>query len=114
MDYNRTIMLDADTPRTRRRMRLIAVIIATIPCYCAGFIALSFAPNPRATSTPTITETTTGTPITPTVSFTPLILTGTITPTPTITETPTPSITPSPTLTLTPFQPSTLDRKSVV
>ncbi|KXK15391.1 MAG: hypothetical protein UZ14_CFX002000411 [Chloroflexi bacterium OLB14] len=50
--------------RARVRMQLLAVIIATIPCYCTGLIALSFAPNPRATPTPTITITHTGT-ITP-------------------------------------------------
>lgn len=107
MDYNRTTMFDADSPRTRRRLNLIAAIIITIPCYCAGLVFLSFAPNPReATPTPSLTLTgTVITPITLTVSSTPPILTGTVTLTPSITNTPTATFTP--TITLTPFQPNT-------
>ncbi|MBE0669856.1 MAG: hypothetical protein IH588_04645 [Anaerolineales bacterium] len=96
-------MSDFEAPRTRRRMRILAVIIATIPCYCAGFIALSFAPDARATPTPTITETGVTPSATLIFSFTPEIVTGTTTPT--FTATPTPTETLTPTLTLTPFQP---------
>ncbi|MHB8776773.1 MAG: hypothetical protein ACYC6R_03290 [Anaerolineales bacterium] len=98
-------MLDSDTPRTRRRMRILAVIIATIPCYCAGFIALSFAPDTRATATqtPSITETLASPD--QNLSLTPVIATDTITPT--FTATPTPTESATPTVSFTPFQPAT-------
>ena len=51
MDYNLPNMFESELPRTRRRMTILAVIIATIPCYCVGFIALSLAPDTRATPT---------------------------------------------------------------
>src|SRR3972149_399140 len=88
MDYNRTVMHDSEAPRTRRRMRILAVIIATIPCYCAGFIALSFTPDRRATATQTPTSTETHISPTPSLSPTPIV-TSTFTPTFTATSTPT-------------------------
>jgi len=102
---------------------LIAVIIATIPCYCLGFVALAIRPSPLTpTPIPETTETAvpnasatpyevgpgTGTPSktlqpTPTQWFPP-----TRTPTPTATETPLPSMTPTdtPTPTPTPLPPA--------
>ena len=100
LDYNRTNMAESEAPNARRRMTILAVIIATIPCYCIGFIILSFAPDSRVTPTPTITLTSTLTS-TPTLSPTPLIFTSTITLTPTNTSTPTPTFTFTPTLTST-------------
>ena len=72
MDYNLTVMSDFEAPRTRRRMRILAVIIATIPCYCAGFIALSFAPDADVTQTITATATSTYTTPTLITSLTPV------------------------------------------
>ncbi len=56
MDYNPPNMFQSELPSTRLRMTLIAIIIATIPCYCVGFIFLSFAPDKNGTPTPTITD----------------------------------------------------------
>src|SRR3990172_1924366 len=113
LDYNRTVMFDPESPRTLLRTRILAVILATIPCYCIGFITLSLAPD-FGEGTVTATITVTDTSPTSTLSLTPLVLTGTITPTGTITQTPTP--TPTFTISATPFQPSTTtstaDRKS--
>lgn len=102
-------MIDTDTPRSRRRTRLLVAIILTIPCYCAGLVFLTFAPNPEdITPTPTITGTIT--PILTSVSNTPVIFTPSITLTPSIT--PTPSITATPTATATNFQPNTVTPSS--
>src|SRR5215510_3613998 len=103
MDYNLTIMAESSDVRARRRLILISIILATIPCYCLGFVAWSLSPNPsRLTQTPTITGTPTitptGTVATPTTSGTPLIITSTVTNT--LTLTPTPTLTS--TLTFTP------------
>ncbi|HUT18184.1 MAG TPA: hypothetical protein VM366_03415 [Anaerolineae bacterium] len=74
---------------------LIAVIVATVPCYCLGGWALSqdfrLIPTPTATFTPTATYT----PVPPTATPHP-------TPTPTATLPPTPTQEPSPTITPTP------------
>ena len=87
-------MFESETPRARRRMRILAVVLATLPCYCIGFIVWSLAPNPEtATPTPTITQT--GGSPSPVVSGTPLLVTSTISLTPTITFTPTSSLTPT-------------------
>lgn len=105
MDYNRTIMLEASDAMARRRLTLIAITLATIPCYCIGWLALVLAPesNP-VTPTPIYTETLSiPTPTSfvqnPTVSLTPFVITGTVTntltPTPTSTSTPTASSTPT-------------------
>jgi hypothetical protein len=52
-----------DHTRNRRRTTLLTIILATIPCYCLGFVALSLTPGERiATPTPT--------PGTPTVTAT--------------------------------------------
>jgi hypothetical protein len=104
MDYNRTVMPETSEARTRRRLTLIVVTLATIPCYCIGWIAMVIAPEPTeltptATLTATFGPTATGTLQLPTLSLTPLIVTGTITPTFTFT--------PTATQTLTPFQPAT-------
>jgi len=116
----------------RRYALLLAVIAATLPCYCAGFIAIQRAPGrqtlmptetmqsrsatpapPTSTfilATPSQTLTPTRTPIgftpnTPTPSFTPR---PSDTPTPTITETPTVTDTPLPTATFTEVPTNTL------
>src|SRR6185295_1915016 len=61
MDYNRSVMYDIEAPHTRRRTIILAIVLATIPCYCLGFITLSFAPD-VGTTTPTGSVTVTGTP----------------------------------------------------
>ena len=77
-------MFEAENPLARRRLILVAIVLATIPCYCLGGIALIFAPGP-ATATPTPTDTS--------------IATGTTSATATLTETPSPtgtvSVTPT-------------------
>jgi len=105
MDYNPRNMFQSDMPNTRRRMTILAVIIATIPCYCVGFIALSIAPNTRITPTPTVTLS--ASEISPTVSATTAVFTTTITPTFTITSTSTVTVTPTATVSFTPFPPIT-------
>ncbi len=62
----------------RIRVALIVITLATIPCYCIGFVAASRAPQSR--------------PI-PTFTLTP---TQSLTPSPSITLTPTATLTPSP------------------
>jgi len=108
--------------RSRLRKVLVAVILATIPCYCAGLIAVLLAPGRPGQASITPTRVASWTPVvfatrTPTTSFTPAIPTSSVTPsqtptatttattttTPTITQTPTISTTPTPTN--TPFIP---------
>jgi hypothetical protein len=74
---------------------LIAVILATVPCYCLGGWALS--QDFRLIPTPTVT-------FTPTATYTPVPPTATPRPTstPTATLPPTPTQEPSPTITPTP------------
>ncbi|MBE0411142.1 MAG: hypothetical protein IBX69_15580, partial [Anaerolineales bacterium] len=71
--------------RTRLRYILIAITLATLPCYCVGLIAVRAAgertPIPTSTETPTVTST-------PTITASPTDTT-TITPTLTPTDTPT-------------------------
>ena len=113
--------------RSRLRKVLVAVILITIPCYCAGLVALLLAPggpgHPSSTSTPLPSLT----PVifatqTPTTSFTPLpsiesatpsqtptfTVTATTSNTPTITQTSTASTTPTPSN--TPFIPPTFTK----
>jgi hypothetical protein len=110
--------------RSRLRKVLVVVILATIPCYCAGLVAILLAPETinRASGTPTFTST--WTPVvfaslTPSTTFTPLpfvtqtpslsptaTTTGTTTLTPTTTQTPTNTTSPTPSN--TPFIPPTL------
>ena len=112
MDYNRTTMSETPDARARRRLTLTVIILATLPCYCIGWIAMTLAPD-KIQLTPTVTQTdisgTTATGTlsiqTPTISLTPLIVTGTITNTATFTPTATPTMTN--TLSPTPFQPAT-------
>jgi hypothetical protein len=77
---------------------LIAIIFATVPCYCLGGWALSqdfrLIPTPTATFTPTATHTA----VPPTATST-ATATATLPPTPT--EEPSPTITPTPTATET-------------
>src|SRR5574338_1725098 len=87
IDYNRTIMFEASDAVARRRLALLAITLATIPCYCIGWIAIMLAPNPLDL-TPSVTPTITLT-LTPSLTLTPIIFTGTPTNTPTITFTPT-------------------------
>ncbi len=116
MDYNLPTMSATSDARTRRRLTLIVITLATIPCYCIGWVAMMLAPDPSQL-TPTVTQTLTPEPIAtgtlqpPTLSLTPLIVTGTITET--VTFTPTPTFTPTftstvtSTLSPTPFLPAT-------
>jgi len=110
MDYNLPIMVETSDARARRRLTLIAITLATIPCYCIGWIALVLVPDanqltPTPIQTTTSLFTPTGTLQIPTLSLTPLIITGTVTPTSTPTATPTSTATA--TLSVTPFQPTT-------
>jgi hypothetical protein len=106
----------------RMRIALVAIIAATIPCYCLGSLALWNASREQTDSTPTATMDLSGTtlPITsPTLTllFQPptATQTGTATQTftPTITyvlpptKTPTPSPSPQPSLTPEPTSTST-------
>ena len=79
---------------------LIAIILATVPCYCLGGWALSqdfrLIPTPTATFTPTATYTPVPPTATPRPTSTP---TATLSPTPT--QEPSPTITPTPTSTET-------------
>ncbi|NLG70947.1 MAG: hypothetical protein GX495_02725, partial [Chloroflexi bacterium] len=74
-------------PETRFRIRyiLVAIILATLPCYCAGLFLVNQvqqrAALPDQTATPTFTLTATFT-VTPSPSLAP-----------TLTETPTPTLT---------------------
>src|SRR5512135_3001771 len=81
MDYNRTTMSETPDARSRRRLTLIVITLATIPCYCIGWIAMALAPDagqltPTATITLTSAPTETGTLAiqSPTLSLTPLIV----------------------------------------
>ena len=113
--------------RSRLRKVLVVVILATIPCYCAGLVAILLAPGAinRASGTPTFTSTWTPVvfatsnaydnlhpllsivTVTPSQTPTPTT-TGTTTYTPTITQTPT--ITTTPTPSNTPFIPPTFTK----
>jgi hypothetical protein len=116
--------------RKRIRSIIIAIILATLPCYCLGILALQFAElaHPTSTATPmnlvTLTvlssqtlvnatlETPTASPTvtatsTVTITLTPFMpATFTTTPTQTITTTITPTLTPLPTVTATLMIPS--------
>ena len=83
------------TRRGRIQIILIALILATIPCYCAGLIILLIDPQPGGSATPTAMSQT-GTPsATPTTTPPTLVYfqsptittTGTITSTPTVSKT---------------------------
>lgn len=125
--YLSVMLFSQKDPAKRKRLRYIlaGIVLLTLPCYLAGYVAanvrLSLTPSPTATATgepsatpspsqtstltttPTETSTTTVTPSqTPTwtLTFTP---SSTITPTHTLTQTPVPpSETPTPTETPTP------------
>lgn len=97
--YDRAVMLfNQRDPAKRLRVRYIlaAIILLTLPCYLAGYIAA----NTRLSLTPSPTATVTGQPsITPSPSQT---ATFTTTATETNTTTVTPSTTPTRTQTFTP------------
>lgn len=127
------------TRRGRIQVILVALILATIPCYCGGMIILMIDPQPGELQTPTavsLTGTTTAIPTktpptlvyfqsptitstgtitqTPTASKTyalPATFTATISPIPTSTPTLEPSLTDIPTITETPL-PITTDTPS--
>lgn len=115
-------MIGMNEGRTRVRYFLLLIIIATLPCYCIGFVALRLAPNPDQRATPTLLQLITRTPTpggpTAVVTFGPIPTQGTqitvlpsltltaswtpsATPSPTVTTSPTPTITPTSTLTPT-------------
>ena len=115
MDYNLPIMAESSDVKARRRLTLFTIFLATIPCYCLGFLAIGVAPN-SSDLTPTVTATWTSTLtvidntlFTPTISQTPVIITETITNTPTFTATQTFTLTASftPSMTFTPSQTNT-------
>ena len=96
-------------PTARQRTILISIILATLPCYLLGFIALGLAPDPEpATPTASVTPSpelttitsTLITPASPTLSPTPEIVTAT--PTFTTTPSPTPYLPATSTLTASP------------
>lgn len=99
-------MLETSNPIARRRLVLLTIILATIPCYCVGVIAITLAPDSSATATPSPTFANTATQPSPTLFLSPTleIITGTVTDTPTNTPTSTFTLTPSvtPTVTSTP------------
>jgi hypothetical protein len=121
--YSHQDLIMTSDPFARARLRkvLVIVILATIPCYCAGLVAILLAPSRirEANVTPTLTSSSTAvvfatqtstifTSLTPTGSSTPSqtptsTSSATTTNTPTITQTPTISATPIPTN--TPFLP---------
>lgn len=91
--------------KARTRKILIIIILATLPCYCAGLIALrvgrSIQQSGTVTPTPTITI---GTPVedftfTPTLEFTATFA-------PSSTSEPTRSLTPTVTIVLPTLEPS--------
>lgn len=89
--------------RARTRSILIFIILATIPCYCLGFVLLQVGTNARerpATATPTVTGTIQPSDTPAAASPSPIIF-----PSATISLTPTVTWTPSMTPTL--FQPPT-------
>ncbi len=73
-------------PRARLRNLLLFIVLATIPCYCAGLAAVLLAPDLNATPTPTLVP-----------SWTPAVY-PTYTPLPTYTAYPTFPYTASPAL----------------
>lgn len=90
---------------------LLFIILATLPCYCVGFVLLGVAPR-GGQRTPVVTATTAGTPLTPTLAFS---LVPSITPFPTLGDAslsplrPTPTqirLFPTYTLTFTPIIPT--------
>lgn len=111
-------MTIASNPLRRVRILhivLVAIILATIPCYCLGIQVIRRAPvieRPTTTATVspsgipvTVSATASRTPIPPYVTrtytpvppfFTPFTPTMTFTPEPTATNTPTPTNTPIP------------------
>jgi hypothetical protein len=107
MDYNLLVMLEASNRLARRRLILISIILATIPCYCLGVVAVMLAPDTSPVASPSPTFASTATDAFPLPSATLSIVTGTITNTLTMTSSPTdtltPSYTPSVTSTLTVF-----------
>jgi hypothetical protein len=90
---------------------LLFIILATLPCYCVGFVLLGVAPR-GGQRTPVVTATTAGMPLTPTLAFS---LVPSITPFPTLGDAslsplrPTPTqirLFPTYTLTFTPIIPT--------
>ncbi|MCX6071336.1 MAG: hypothetical protein NTU91_10845, partial [Chloroflexi bacterium] len=113
--------METPSPRFRTlHLVLIAIIVASLPCYCAGLIAIRRAPGevtPTAAISPAPLDTATpaspsdtpipGPTLTPSITqtllvFTPSTVTPTATPSPANTLTPTYTDTPVPTLTPTP------------
>ena len=69
-------MLTDPSARRRLRLTLIAISLATIPCYCVGLFAASLAPKRGVLPPATFTST-------PTITFTPTAsATATLTPRP--------------------------------
>ncbi|HNR47540.1 MAG TPA: hypothetical protein PKO03_10740 [Anaerolineaceae bacterium] len=92
--------------RTRTRSTLVLIILATLPCYCLGFIvfqvgqALQKTPLPPTATLMAPTETLLGPTAVLTLTSTPLNF-------PTFTVSPTPTITWTASITYTPFLPPT-------
>src|SRR5688572_23070010 len=117
------VVMEGVTAAAVRRQRaiqtaLLLIILATLPCYCVGFVLLGVAPqrNLRPTQatngTGTTTLTVTGPTLFPSITPYPTIDNNTLSPlrpTPTqirIFPTFTPSLTPLPSLTFTPIVPT--------
>ena len=104
IDYHIVMASLNDIPPAKQRLYvlLVGIILASVPCYCLGFAAISQAP-PEETPTPT-------TPIethqvTPSTSVPEINATPTSTATETITPTSTRFSPPTPTITTT-FEPT--------
>jgi len=96
-------MFSRDDRRARIRKILIIIIVATLPCYCLGFVVMQVG---RELTKPTVPPTLTETFAPPPATNTPTVVTTVFT-LPTATETPTPTVTWTPTLTFTLFIPPT-------
>ncbi|MDX1377431.1 MAG: hypothetical protein R3307_01180 [Anaerolineales bacterium] len=88
-------MLEASDQLARRRLILLSIILATIPCYCLGVLAVMLAPDTSPTASPSPTFASTATDAFPPPTSTLSIVTGTMTDTPTITASPTDTQTPT-------------------
>lgn len=97
------------TPDSRLRIRLtlIVIILATLPCYCTGYLIMRFVQNRKLNMTPTaVVSWTPVVPVTHTNTFTPEIIITENRATATFTETAT--LTPVLSSTLTPTSIDTL------
>jgi hypothetical protein len=95
MDYNLPIMLETSNPIARRRLILISIILATIPCYCLGGIAVMLAPDASVTATPDSNSCPYSHEPLQILTSSPGVISATPSNTPTITPSPTGTFTPN-------------------